>query len=136
MGISKSTYPEWAGSAVAAGSVPFSDALLMQTILEAEENGEGDVDLLVSDYFQFRTYGNSLVADRRYGTSMQLPSGFRGIEVANAVYVPDRDTPAGTVESHTRAFSPSMKRCIVRTRRRTPCSRTSQLRNRSVTKRR
>lgn len=98
MGIARATYPEWAGSAVAAGTVPISDALLMQSILEAEENGEGDVDLLVSDYFQFRTYGQSLVADRRYGTGMQLPSGFRGIEVANAVFVPDRDTPAGTVE--------------------------------------
>jgi len=96
MGISRSANSEWASSAVAAGSVDISDALVMQTILAAEENGEGDVDVFLVDYTQFRRYGNSLVGDRRYGTSMTLPSGFVGIEVANAVMLADRDCVALT----------------------------------------
>lgn len=94
MGINRSTYSEWASSEVAAGGADISDALVMQTILAAEENGEGDVDVVLTDYTQFRRYGNSLVGDRRYGTSMTLPSGFVGIEVANAVMLADRDCVA------------------------------------------
>jgi len=96
MGISRSANAEWAASAVAAsGSPSISDALVMRAILLAEEQGEGDVGVFLTDYFQFRTYGNSLVGDRRYGTSMTLPSGFVGLEVANAVMLADRDCIAG-----------------------------------------
>jgi hypothetical protein len=95
MGISRSGNSEWASTNVAAGTVDISDALVMQAILSAEENGEGDVDVVITDYFQFRQYGNSLVGDRRYGTSMTLPSGFVGIEVANAIMLADRDCAAG-----------------------------------------
>jgi len=97
MGIARATYSEWGSQEVNAGSAEISDALIMQTILAAEEQGEGDVGLLVGDYTQFRKYGNSLTADRRYGVSMTLPSGFVGIEVANATFVPDRDCDALTV---------------------------------------
>jgi hypothetical protein len=91
MGIPRATYAEWSSSEVAAGGEDISDALVMQTILAAEENGEGDIDIVLTDYTQFRRYGNSIVGDRRYGTSMTLPSGFVGIEVANAVMLADRD---------------------------------------------
>jgi len=97
MGIAKGTFPEWEGSNVAAAGAAISDSLLMQGILLAEENGEGDVDVVIGDYFQFRTYGQSLTSDRRYGTSMQMPSGFKGIEIANAVFLADRDAEAGVV---------------------------------------
>ena len=97
MGIPKTTYSEWRGSAVAAGSTTISDSLLMQGILLAEQQGEGDVDLLVGDYFQFRTYAGVLTALRRYTTAQELLGGFRGIEVGNAVFLPDRDTTSGQV---------------------------------------
>jgi hypothetical protein len=94
MGIPRATYDEWASPEVAAGGDDISDGLVMQTILAAEENGEGDIGVVLTDYTQFRRYGNSLVGDRRYGTSMTLPSGFVGIEVANAIMLADRDCVA------------------------------------------
>jgi|ETNvirnome_2_130_1030620.scaffolds.fasta_scaffold00311_9 hypothetical protein len=97
MGINRATYAEWASAEIAAAGAEISDAIVMQTILSAEEQGEGDVDVCITDYTQFRKYGNSLVGDRRYGTSMTLPSGFVGLEVANAVLLADRDCVAQTL---------------------------------------
>ena len=97
MGINRATYGEWASAEVAAAGAEISDALVMQTILAGEEQGEGDIDVCVTDYTQFRKYGNSLVGDRRYGTSMTLPSGFVGLEIANAVLLADRDSTATTL---------------------------------------
>lgn len=91
MGISRTTYPEWGGTNVAAGGAEIDDDLVMQLILTVQSRGRGNIDLLISDYTQFRRYGMSITGDRRYTTSMMLPSGFVGLQVANAEWLPDVD---------------------------------------------
>ena len=91
MGISRTTYPEWGGQNVAASGEQIDDDLVMQLILTVQSQGKGNIDLLLSDYTQFRRYGMSITGDRRYTTSMMLPSGFVGLQVANAEWLPDVD---------------------------------------------
>lgn len=97
MGINRATYPEWAGQNVAAGGEQIDDDLVMQLILTVQSQGRGNIDLLISDYTQFRRYGMSITGDRRYTTSMMLPSGFVGLSVANAEWLPDIDHVPVTV---------------------------------------
>jgi len=97
MGISRTTYPEWGGQNVAAGGEQIDDDLVMQLILTVQAQGKGNIDLLLSDYTQFRRYGMSITGDRRYTTSMMLPSGFVGLQVANAEWLPDVDHVPQTV---------------------------------------
>ena len=97
MGLSRSTYPEWGGTNVAAGGEQIDDDLVMQLILTVQSRGRGKVNLILSDYTQFRRYGMSITGDRRYTTSMILPSGFVGLQVANAEWLPDVDHVPVTV---------------------------------------
>lgn len=89
--ISRSTYPEWQANEVDASSQPLSLALMQEAFTDAEENGEGDLSLGVTDYTQWRKYGNLLVGDRRFPTALSLDGGFTALDFNGIPIVPDRD---------------------------------------------
>jgi hypothetical protein len=92
--ISRSTYPEWQSNEVDASSAPLSLDLMQQAFVAAEENGEGDISLGVTDYTQWRKYGNLLVGDRRFPTALSLDGGFTALDFNGIPIVPDRDCQA------------------------------------------
>ena len=89
--ISRTTYPEWKANEVDASSAPLDVDLMQQTFMTAEENGEGEISLIVSDYTQWRKYGNQLVGDRRFPTALKLDGGFTALDFNGKPFVPDRD---------------------------------------------
>lgn len=89
--ISRNTYPEWQAQSVDASSATLSIDLMQESYLTAEEQGEGEISLIVTDYTQWRRYGNLLVGDRRFPTALRLDGGFTALDFNGKPVVPDRD---------------------------------------------
>ena len=89
--ISRGTFPEWQANEVDASSAPLDLDLMQNAWLTAEEEGEGDISLIVTDYTQWRKYGNLLVGDRRFPTALTLDGGFVALDFNGKPVVPDRD---------------------------------------------
>src|SRR3990167_503497 len=91
MGISRNTYAEWRAQVVSASSGDISDSLMQQVFLNAEEQGEGEINLIISSYLQWRRYGLTLSPDRRYTPAMKLQGGFTALDFNGKPFVADRD---------------------------------------------
>ena len=67
---------------------------MMRAFMECEEQGEGNVSAIFTDYVQWRRYGNLLVGDRRFPTALRLDGGFTALDFNGKPVIPDRDCQA------------------------------------------
>lgn len=98
-GISRSTYPEFAGQILdnSGTNRPVTLDLLQQGYLQAEEQAEGEISLGVTTYNLWRKIGNLMAPDRRYTPSMTLSGGFTALDFNGKPIVADRDCPANNL---------------------------------------
>lgn len=98
-GISRSTYPEYAGQILdnSGTNRPVTLDLMQQGYLQAEREAEGEISLGVTSYNLWRKIGNLMAPDRRYTPSMRLSGGFTALDFNDKPIVADRDCPANNL---------------------------------------
>jgi len=88
-----SGYPEWKSQVFANGGTAreITEADLDDSLLQIEEQAEGDISIGLTSRVQFRKIANLMVPDRRYSDSMELNGGFKAINWAGTPIAWDRD---------------------------------------------
>ena len=92
-GISRSSYPEWKSQVFSNSGTAreITEADLDDSLLQIEEQAEGDISIGLTSRVQFRKIANLMVPDRRYSDSMELNGGFKAINWAGTPIAWDRD---------------------------------------------
>lgn len=86
-------YPEWASQVFGNGGTAreITEADLDDSLLQIEEQAEGDITIGLTSRVQFRKIANLMVPDRRYSDTMELNGGFKAINWAGIPIAWDRD---------------------------------------------
>lgn len=92
-GINRTTYPEWSSQVFdnSGTAREITEADLDDSLLQIEEQAEGDISIGLTSRVQFRKIANLMVPDRRYSDSMELNGGFKAINWAGTPIAWDRD---------------------------------------------
>jgi len=104
-GLSRTTYPAWAGHVVASGGAALTRSAFIQYLLQTAKNAGGeapdfgvlsiqDWTTLMSDFQSVERYNNDPAA--RWGKEDPVNSGFRGLLLGDTPLFFDLQCPKGT----------------------------------------
>lgn len=87
----------WQANELDAGGVPVTLNLMQQAIDTADQQSNGEITLILTDYDQWRKYASILVPDRRFPTAdgkpIKLDGGFQALMYDEIEVVKDRFAP-------------------------------------------
>lgn len=91
----------WRGNMVNAASADLSLDLMQQCIDVADQQSNGEITLILTDYDQWRKYAKILIPDRRFptadGNAVKLNGGFQALQYDEMEVVKDKYMPASTM---------------------------------------
>ena len=91
----------WQANEVDAASADLSLDLMQQCIDVADQQSNGEITLILTDYDQWRKYAKILIPDRRFptadGQAVKLNGGFQALKYDEMEVVKDKYMPASTM---------------------------------------